>query len=126
MLNDDELNMIESMNFDTEESIIMQIKLLAVRERRIMTLIKSVKTADGGLVLDSVTEKTTAKDGDEKVDITNKNISAADLILRCEGELTRIAARKTRCIEILDRMRKSGASFDENDITSDWIEALTN
>ena len=126
MLDDDELSMIESMSLDTEESIVTQIKLLSVRERRLMTLIKSVKTADSGLVLDSVVEKTTAKDGDEKVDITNKNISAADLVLRCESELTRIAARKTRCIEILDRMRTSGDASDEGDITSDWIEAVIN
>lgn len=111
-LDDTELDMIRNLEFEKQEQLIDQIKLLSVRERRLLLAIKEYKEKANGLTLDSVIRRRSDTDGSlisksNKVSHTEtvtKTISTFDVLMRLESELTRVQRAKTRCLESLSRL----------------------
>lgn len=135
-LDKEERNMIEAMQLDEEERLLEeQIRLLSVRERRLLHRIEENRSAKGGLALDSVVSRkleikgnVVYDDKQEQTETTTRTISTFEVIQKWEAELTRVQARKTRCIESLWRLRherdKKADESKGNAVANDWIDAL--
>ena len=130
-LDEDERRMIDDLPNDEEQMLIEQIQLLTVRERRLLKMIAEKKSAQGGLSLDSVTKRTLEIKGNvisenqqKQTETTTKTISSFEVIQKLETELTRVQARKTRCIEALNKLRMERAGERTNELVDDWIFAV--
>lgn len=136
VLDEDEKQMIEAMRLDEEEDLLVeQIKLLTVRERRLLRRIEEQQQNTGGLALDSVVSRKLEirgnivyDDEQTQTETTTRTISTFEVIQKLEAELTRVQGRKTRCIEALNKLRVERRKIDEegrgNDVVNDWITAL--
>lgn len=116
-LDENELQLVGNMSYEEEDLLEEQIALLTVREHRFLVLIKKHKEK-GGLSVDSVvTHKWIPKDKKDASGTDSTIAAASDesIIQRYENELTKIQARKTRCIEALAKLRalrKTVGGFD--------------
>ncbi|MDB0519989.1 hypothetical protein C4R87_19405 [Clostridioides difficile] len=112
-LKKDEIEMLEEIDFDDEESNLKdQLRLLTVRERRLLKSIEEHKNKKGGLTLESVAKRKLEIEGNLIKDDTQvqsetitKTTSVFEVIHRLESELTRVQAKKTRCIDSLNKMK---------------------
>ncbi|WP_206458691.1 helix-turn-helix domain-containing protein [Anaerovorax sp. IOR16] len=135
-LDEEEKALIFDMQFEEEQSLIDQIRLLTVRERRLMMSIAKNKEAKGGLALDSVVKRKLEIKGniiedDNQIqeETTTRTISTFEVLMKLEAELTRVQSKKTRCIEALNKIRTERKKLEEgengNDLVDDWISAVT-
>ncbi len=134
-LDDDERAMLENMQYEEERLLQEQIALLSVRERRLMKSIEEKKNAQGGLALESVVTRKLNIEGNvvydnkqTQTETTTRTISTFEVIQKLEAELTRVQAKKTRCIEALNRLRaerqKLEAAEKGNALVDDWIAGV--
>ncbi|TCX51941.1 MULTISPECIES: phage terminase small subunit [unclassified Dehalobacter] len=134
-LDDDERAMLADMQYEEEQLLQEQIALLSVRERRLMKSIQGKKDAQGGLALESVVSRKLEIKGNvvydnqqTQVETTTRTISIFEVIQKLEAELTRVQAKKTRCIEALNRLRLERQKLEEgkkgNALVDDWIAGL--
>ena len=138
-LDDTEKELIETLSNDEEIQLIEQIKLFAVRERRIMKAIKQMKEQASGIVerceqsqignvpasqvVSAMSHTITGRvgkgeDGNIKMllggNLTENVIteSVDNVIQRLEAELTKVQRAKTRAIEALARFRLEKEKLD--------------
>ena len=137
-LNDDERELIQEIDLSEEECLMDQIRLLTVRERRLMQEIekhKEVREVAAGLAFESEVQRRMVTQGDLKigskqkqVETTTRSVSAFEIRMKLETELTRVQSKKTRCIEALNKIRmerqKEKGGKDENDLVEDWISSV--
>lgn len=151
-LDDEEKELIESMQEDTELMLIEQIKLFTIRERRLMKAINKYTDAKGGIYIQmSSTTKTKRefKDDEEKAkyeerirekvesgdrlpgesyNVYTQTSSTIDLVARLNRELSDVQAKKTKAISELNRWRLENKKLDGNtrgnDAVDDWISAV--
>lgn len=135
-LDDKEQQMLDDMKLDEEEDLLIeQIKLLTVRERRLLRRIEEQRSTKGGLALESVISRKLEIKGNivydnqqTQTETTTRTISTFEVIQKLETELTRVQARKTRCIEALSKMRLERRKMNEESrgsaVANDWISAL--
>lgn len=132
-LDDEEMEMIESMHYEEERLLQEQIALMSVRERRLMKSIQEKKNTKGGLALDSVISRSLEIKGNiikgekqKQTETTTKTISTFEVIQKLESELTRVQARKTRCIEALSKIRleKQKLESDTENEIADLLRGL--
>lgn len=138
-IDEDEKQMIESLNADEEFQLIEQLKLYAVRERRILKAIAKVKaeaSKSGNIevassvgmrfeekksyvasVDENIEEKSTSA---PKPSWSNKAIEKVDFaIMRMERELTSVQRNKTHTIKALIELHsQNGETAD------DWLESF--
>lgn len=147
-LTPEETVMAYTIPTDPEEILLDQIKLLTVRERRIMRRIAHFNGIESGLAVDNVIrsedkrqftdrEEKTLYDERiaEKVDagdrlpghpyhVQTRTEATHNIILRLEEVLTRIQDEKRRCVEALIRLqRKDGISLTMS-LVDDWVKAV--
>lgn len=146
-LEDDEMEMADTMDDDAEQMLLDEIKLLTVRERRIMQRIKSFSSLKGGQALASVNrfeDKREFADQEEKEDYENRvrdkvakgerlpgrsyKVSTTtegtyNIVQRLEEALTRCQAQKQRCIDSLIRLREQNGGGG-SDLVDDWVNAV--
>jgi uncharacterized protein YjcR len=134
-LNDEEMQMIQAMNYEEERLLQEQIALLTVRERRLLKTIAEYKEKKGGLTLESVIQRKLEIDGNiiqddyqTQTETTTRTISIFEVIQKLEAELTRVQAKKTRCIEALNKLRIERQRIEDeqkgNDLVNDWIHGV--
>lgn len=128
-LTEDELAMVDAMAFSDEEMMITeQLKLLSLREARLMRRIAEAERIDDGLHVDNVTRRDSDAGAQGKSETTVKSVSILELIKEFEAELTRVQARKTQCIALLQRIRldrkRHGAYSEDPDASDPFLEAL--
>lgn len=133
-ISDEEMEMIQDMHYEEERMLQEQIALLTIRERRLMITINEKKNTKGGLALDSVVSRSLKIEGNiikgeeqKQTETTTKTISTFEVIQRLEAELTRVQARKTKCIEALSKLRLERLKLnpDEDEYEDDgFLEAL--
>ena len=116
-LDEDELQLVGNMSYEEEDLLEEQIALLTVREHRFLVLIKKHKEKGGLSISSVVTHKWIPKDKTEASGTDSTIMASSDesIIHRYENELTKIQARKTRCIEALAKLRalrKTVGGFD--------------
>lgn len=106
---------------------------MSVRERRLMKSIEEKKNTKGGLALDSVISRSLEIKGNiikgeqqKQTETTTKTISTFEVIQKLEAELTRVQARKTRCIEALSKIRleKQKLESDTENEIADLLRGL--
>ena len=118
-LTEEEQAMIEEYHSDEEMMMIDEIKLLTVRERRLMQIINSYKGDSKQLTVSTInTKKTSDKKETQTFVESNGNI-----VMRLENELTNVQSKKTKAIEMLNKLRISKGGGGENDIADAWIKA---
>lgn len=131
-LDEEEMQMIQSMQYEEERLLQEQIALLTVRERRLMKSIEEKKNTKGGLALDSVIKRTLQIEGNiiqgdeqKQTETTTRTISTFEVIQKLEAELTRVQAKKTRCIEALNKLRVDRLKLEGekkgNELVDDWM-----
>lgn len=152
-LDDEEKELINDMSQDEEMLLIDQIKLFAVRERRIMKAIKWYRDKEEQLAIASVIQQeekrsfASYEDKElyeeriaEKVEkgerlpgnrynvITNTEPKDS-AIARLEKELSVVQGKKTQAIQALADLRlekqKLNGDTDKNDIVQAWIAGVT-
>lgn len=134
-LDEEEQQMIQAMNYEEEKLLQEQIALLTVRERRLLKTIAEYKEKKGGLALESVIQRKLEIDGNiiqddyqTQTETTTRTISIFEVIQKLEAELTRVQAKKTRCIEALNKLRIERQRIDDeqkgNDLVNDWIHGV--
>lgn len=125
--------MIGFMHYEEERLLQEQIALMSVRERRLMKSIEEKKNTKGGLALDSVISRSLEIKGNiikgeqqKQTETTTKTISTFEVIQKLEAELTRVQARKTRCIEALSKIRleKQKLESDTENEIADLLRGL--
>lgn len=131
-LDEEEMEMIQSMQYEEERLLQEQIALLTVRERRLLKSIQDKKDTKGGLALDSVVKRTLQIEGNiiqgdeqKQTETTTRTISTFEVIQKLEAELTRVQAKKTRCIEALNKLRVDRLKLEGekkgNELVDDWM-----
>lgn len=144
-LDEDELDLINSMDSTEEQQLIMQLQMFSVRERRLMRNIKKYRELEAenhGLAVKAVSktkkvEDLTDLDGESVGDgkykkVTETNVTGTEpvmnSIMTLEAELTKVQRAKTKAIEALARYRLEKTKLDcENsgsEAVDDWIAAV--
>jgi len=109
-LSKEERMLVDAMSIDGEALLEEQIRLFAVRERRIMRSIgKYAARADEE-----------EEDGDAAA--AKRRERALTAMQRQESELTRVQRAKTQCIEALSKIRASQG--EANPVAEDWLKGL--
>jgi len=144
-LDDEEFDMINSMD-DTEElQLIMQLQMFSVRERRLMKNIKKYRELEEenhGLAIKAVSKTKKAEDiistdGESVCNGKYKKVTETSVthteavmnsIMTLETELTKVQKAKTKAIEALSKYRMEKAKLESesagNDAVDDWIAAV--
>ncbi len=144
-LDDEELDMIDSMADAEEEQLIMQLQMFSVRERRLMRNIKKyreLETENHGLSVKAVSktkkvEDLTDIDGESvgsgkykkvtETSVTNTE-AVINSIMALESELTKVQRAKTKAIDALAKLHLAKKKLDgdttANDIAKTWAEKV--
>ena len=144
-LDDEELDLIDSMADVEEEQLIMQLQMFSIRERRFMKNIKKyqeIEQENHGLAVEEVsktknTEDLMNMDGESiasgkykkvKESTVTKTKAVMNSIMALEAELTKVQRAKTKAIEALSKYRLEKAKLESesagNDAVDDWIAAV--
>lgn len=145
-LDEDELDLIGSMDSAEEQQLIMQLQMFSVRERRLMRSIKKYRELEAenhGLAVKAVSktkkvEDLTALDGESIGDGKYKKVTETSVtgtepvmnsIMTLEAELTKVQRAKTKAIEALAKLhlekQKLEGDTSTNDIVKSWVEKVT-
>lgn len=145
-LDEDELNLIKSMDDAEEEQLIMQLQMFSVRERRLMQKIKNymeLEVKNQGLAIKAISKTKKVEDLTDtngKITETGKfkkvtetSVTSTEAVLNSimvlEAELTKVQRAKTRAIEALYKYRIEKANAESesagNAVVDDWIAAVT-
>ena len=118
-LTEEEQDMISDYHSDEEQMLIDEIKLLTVRERRLMQAINSYKDDKKQLSISSIEKKET----DTKKETQTYVESNGNIVMRLENELTNIQSKKTKAIETLSKLRESRGG-GKDDIAEIWTSLV--
>lgn len=144
-LDDEEIDMIESMGDSEEEHLLMQLQMFSIRERRLMKGIRryrELEVENHGLSVKSVSRTKKAEDllcpdGESagagkyrKVTETSVTHTEAVMnsIMALEAELTKIQRAKTKAIETLSELREEKQKLQDekagSDIVKTWAQKV--
>lgn len=144
-LDEDELDLIGSMDDAEEKQLIMQLQMFSVRERRLMRSImkyRKLEEENHGLAVKAVSktkkiEDLTDVDGEsvgsgKYKKVTETNVTNTEpvmnSIITLEAELTKVQRAKTKAIEALTKLhlekQKLEGDTSTNDIVKSWVEKV--
>ncbi len=144
-LDEDELDLIDSMDDAEEQQLIMQLQMFSVRERRLMRSIKKYRELEEenhGLAVKAVSKTKKVEDltdfGGESVSsgkfkkVTETSATNTEpvmnSIMTLEAELTKVQRAKTKAIEALLKYRMEKAKMNSESAgdgaVDDWIEEI--
>ena len=145
-LDEDELDLIGSMDSAEEQQLIMQLQMFSVRERRLMRSIKKYRELEAenhGLAVKAASK---TKKVEDLTDLDGESIGAGkykkvtetsvtgtepvmNSIMTLEAELTKVQRAKTKAIEALAKLhlekQKLEGDTSTNDIVKSWVEKVT-
>lgn len=145
-LDEDELDLIDSMDSAEEQQLIMQLQMFSVRERRLMRSIKKYRELEAenhGLAVKAVSktkkvEDLTDLDGESIGNGKYKKVTETSVtgtepvmnsIMTLEAELTKVQRAKTKAIEALAKLHLEKQRLDgdtsTNNIVKSWVEKVT-
>ena len=144
-LDEDELDLIDSMDDAEEAHLIKQLQMFDIRERRFMKRIKDYQALEAknhGLAIKAVSKTKKVEDiinidGESvgsgiykkstETSVTNTE-TVMSSIMTLEAELTKVQRAKTKAIEALYKYRLEKAKIESesagNDVVDDWIAAV--
>ena len=131
-----EMSVLQSFQEDDGVHLLDEVKLLTIREIRLMKRITQIENEiDAGLLLDETVDEVRA--GTVSTRTTKR--SGVDLLLRAHSELTRVQAQKARTLEQIFQRRllekridiellrleiDHQAEEDTAELTSNFFEAM--
>ena len=145
-LDEEELDLIGSMDSAEEQQLIMQLQMFSVRERRLMRSIKKyreLETENHGLAVKAVSKTKKVEDladfegesvGTGKYKkVTETSVTGTEpvmnSIMTLEAELTKVQRAKTKAIEALAKLhlekQKLEGDTSTNDIVNSWVKKVT-
>lgn len=145
-LDEDELDLIDSMDSAEEQQLVMQLQMFSVRERRLMRRIKkyreleaenhglAVKAASKTKKIEDLTDFEGESVGAGKYKkVTETSVTGTEpvmnSIMTLEAELTKVQRAKTKAIEALAKLhlekQKLEGDTSTNDIVKSWVEKVT-
>lgn len=152
VLDEDEQSLIEDIPNDEEDLLMEQIRLFAIRERRIMKAINKYRDQKGEVAVADITkfeDKRSFKNKEEEAEYDRRQKEKVDndkllpgksysiqthttnkdlVVARLEQELSSIQNKKTKAIESLAKIRMERAKLRNetagNDAVDDWISAV--
>lgn len=89
---------------DKKQSILEEIKLITIREYRIMNRIKKLQEKDKDMVVDSITKRQYKSTTEDQTETATQVISIITPLQKLEDALTRIQDQKRRCIDSLHKI----------------------
>lgn len=101
-LDDDERELLESVDLDEEQILLCQLQDLTIKARRLKRKIKEAEEERGGLSLDGVVRERTPT-GEKTTTITT---STFDRIIKLEAELDKTQGRITKVTDTLIKYRE--------------------
>lgn len=101
-LDDEERELLESVDLNEEQIILQQIRDLTIKARRLKRRIKAAEEERGGLTLDGVVRERTPT-GEKTTTITT---STFDRVIKLETELDKTQGRITKATDTLIRYRE--------------------
>ncbi len=144
-LDDEELDMIESMGDSEEEHLLMQLQMFSIRERRLMKGIKRYRELEAENHGLSVKAASKTKKVEDLTDFDGESVGAGkykkvtetsvthteavmNSIMALEAELTKVQRAKTKAIEALSRLRTESQKLENeeagNDIVKTWAQKV--
>lgn len=134
-LSAEEWLMIAKMPCIEEVELLNQIRLLSIRERRVLQYIHQIATLHHEDYRKAETKRTSQIDGNiVKGQVQNHREKTVnypapfEVQIKAEAELTRIQEQKTRCIELLHNIRLAQRRYEEGEaddaLVDDWIHAV--
>ena len=145
-LDEDELDLIDSMDSAEEQQLIMQLQMFSVRERRLMRSIKKYRELEAENHGRTVKAASKTKKVEDLTDLDGESIGAGkykkvtetsvtgtepvmNSIMTLEAELTKVQRAKTKAIEALAKLhlekQKLEGDTSTNDIVKSWVEKVT-
>ncbi len=104
-LDGDERELFDRAKIEKKPLIEEELRLITIRERRMMNLIKRYRARLGELVVISEEKKETDGDDGSEKSITVKREAVESSLMRTEEALTRVQAQKARLIDLLHKMQ---------------------
>lgn len=122
-----ELERLQRMDFEDEESIIIdEIILLTSRERQLMESIQKYQDQKNGLSLDGVTRRTVESEGvkgsrSKQVETTTRTRDVFDVIQKLQAELTKVQKEKRQYLSELRILRAQKAQMPKEENTHERV-----
>ena len=153
-LTDEEKSLIDNMPVDEETMLQEEIHLLSIRELRIMNAINQYRDMKGGLYVDEVVRREEKKKFNtpedearyqelreekiseskvsylyDKYEVATMTKSVVDVVIRLEGELTRVQRAKLECTKTLAALRAAknivpGEATEDNSDEEEKVESV--
>lgn len=144
-LTEEEQNLLIADEADEEQMLVDEIRLLTIRERRIMQTIRKHLEAEKGLAVAAIIKSEERRVFDDPADqelydeiiakkvaagerlpgrnvsVTTRTEATYDVIGRLEEALTRVQAQKQRCIQALCDIR---TKRDEENVDADTVKII--
>lgn len=122
-----ELERLQRMDFEDEESIIIdEIILLTSRERQLMESIQRYQDQKNGLSLDGVTRRVVENEGardsrSKQVETTTRTRDVFDVIQKLQAELTKVQKEKRQYLSELRILRAQKAQMPKEENTHERV-----
>lgn len=122
-----ELERLQRMDFEDEESIIIdEIILLTSRERQLLESIQRYQDQKNGLSLDGVTRRTVESEGtkgsrSKQVETTTRTRDVFDVIQKLQAELTKVQKEKRQYLSELRILRAQKAQMPKEENTHERV-----
>lgn len=122
-----ELERLQRMDFEDEESIIIdEIILLTSRERQLLESIQKYQDQKNGLSLDGVTRRVVENEGardsrSKQVETTTRTRDVFDVIQKLQAELTKVQKEKRQYLSELRILRTQKAQMPKEENTHERV-----
>lgn len=122
-----ELERLQRMDFEDEESIIIdEIILLTSRERQLLESIQRYQDQKNGLSLDGVTRRVVENEGardsrSKQVETTTRTRDVFDVIQKLQAELTKVQKEKRQYLSELRILRAQKAQMPKEENTHERV-----
>lgn len=127
MIPQKELERLQRMDFEDEESIIIdEIILLTSRERQLLESIQRYQDQKNGLSLDGVTRRVVENEGardsrSKQVETTTRTRDVFDVIQKLQAELTKVQKEKRQYLSELRILRAQKAQMPKEENTHERV-----
>jgi uncharacterized protein YjcR len=111
VFNDEEIEMWESQKADVMSNLIITLKVISIREFRMMKRIEALKDAGDFTIVEKSREHGMGEKGDKDMK-TVKKLATLGQIQTIEAELTKVQEKKARMLEFQHKLETASGKSD--------------
>ena len=130
-LEEEEKNLLNTIDYNEEYQLEQQMNLYTIRERRLMVRIKECKESSiktKGMLVKSIAKEKGLEKGEDTDMVRTEMEAVMNTIMVLEAELTKVQRAKTKAIDSLSRLRMEMKKIEDsgkgNDLVDDWISGV--